>query len=461
MISRARRDRWRIALFVISICVSVTAGCNSRSTPQSGETAEGFAQLTRSLATQHDPLKTQLIAIQEEENFPLDLTSRDRTIAGKNGRKRAAQSWLPDDQNFAIGLASIVRREPEKIDGMLASESLPWTREAMERVESLVVLRRVELTRIRDALDLPQCDFGIRIDDGLLADVIAVQRALYAGRLLAVATLLEVRQGKLDEAEIDIRRLLHLANGLSREPHLVPRVAAARVREDAFVALQAFCLAPNVSFESLQRIYRDLSATISQWPHDAHVWRGERAQGLHAYEMIRGGELLSLLKKEEMQLARNRGIQGFTAGISAQIDEDEHFYLTVMEKLIEACDKPYYARQKTVDKLRVEFESIGEGTRSAWVAKHILLAHVFDGHYWQGHDRALAEAWLLALGAATFEELPIETTNPLTGKPFRLESETSVVRVGGISDPNGGWTVPEPLTVPRLADVTQRGRYLR
>ena len=234
-------------------------------------------------------------------------------MAGASGRKRPSESWLADDQNFAIALAkmgpeskSSFKREVEKIDGMLAPSSLPWTR-----------------------------------------------------------------------------------------------------------------------------------------------------------EMIRAGDLLSLLKEDELFHARNRGINDFSESIMDQVDEDEQFYMTAMASVIGTCDKPYYARVDTIDKVMLDVEQLDDDTRSAWMATNVLLGHVADGLYWQGHDRALAEAWLIALTAAATGEQPPERKNPLTGFPYHVKINELNVAVSGISDREGGWYIPEPLVVPRLAQVAIRGRHLR
>ena len=335
----------------------------------------------------------------------------------------------------------------------------------MERVETLMILRGGDIKTTRAALELPQSDFGLRLDNGLLAEMDGVQRALFAGRLLAIATMYDMRQQKLEQAVDGISQLIHLANGLSNESHIVPRVAGARVREDAFLALQTLCTAPGLQEKQLKRLHRDIAAMIAQWPDDALVWRGERAQGLHAFEMVRADDLLSLLGEDELDVARNRGLNEFTENILDQVDEDEQFYMSAMQQVIAACDMPYHARADAIDKIMVDVEELDGNTKSAWLSANMLLTNVSDGLYWQGHDRALAEAWLIALNAAS-GDMPTEKINPLTGRPFIIEVGELHVTLWGISDENGGgWAtiepLVEPLVVPRLAEVAIRSRRLR
>lgn len=460
-----------VVLLAFSPTLFALSGCGSNNDKsQNGDVGPGeYAKLPRSLATQNDSLRAQLTALRESEQFPRALTSHGRTVAGKQGRKRPSQSWLADEQNFAIDLAkmgpeskSSFQRESKKLDGMLSPAALPWSREAMERVELFLDSRKADVQVIQAALDLPQSDFGIRIDKGLLADVDGVQRALFAGRLMAVSTILDIRQDNLKRAEADVSRLFHLAQGLSQESHLVPRVAGARVREDAFLALRSLCQAPALEAEQLDRLTRDVAVMVAQWPEDALVWGGERAQGMHAYEMVRAGEVLSLLKDDELAAVRSRGLNDFTESVMEQVDEDEQFYIKTMKRIIDSCSEPYYIRVETIEKILLDVQEVDEDTRSAWLATNILLAHVSDGLYWQAHDRALAEAWLIALNTATTGEAPPPRNNPLTGRPFHVVVGELNVSVSGISDETlAGWQTPEPIVVPRLAQVANRGRHLR
>jgi hypothetical protein len=461
---------------LVSFCSSIAAialcfaGCRggSHDGKAADEGSSDYAELTRCKATQNESLQGLLLALEKNEQFPKNWTSQPRTVAGKKGHKRHSRSWLADDQNFAVTLSTIgpeskssFKREFEKLGKLFEAQAIPWSREAIERVESILVLRRSESSRIRDALDLPGSDFGMRIDEGILADVDAVRRAMFAGRLLATGALFEVRQGELDAAIVDLRRLLHLAQGLSEEPHLVPRIAAARVREEAFIVMQAACNSPNLNVSQLKRLQQDVAATIGQWQDDSLVWSGERAQGLHAYEMARAGEVLSLLKDEEMADARARGLKGFSRSIVTNIDADQHFYLASMAAIIDSCAKPYYERKDEISVVFRDMERLSTEAEPAWLAENVLLGHIKQGMYWQAHDRALSHAWFIALTNACESPVADDLLNPLTGTPFQVAIDGANVSIWGISDPEGGWGIAEPLTVPKLTQVARRPKPVR
>jgi hypothetical protein len=356
----------------------------------------------------------------------------------------------------------LFEKEVKKVADRLDPTLLPWSREGTEGVGTFLKSCQGTVERIRDALERPGCDFGIRLDEGLLAEVTGVERALFAGRLLTLDGLYEIRQGRLKTAIKDFEQLLHLALGLSRELHLVPRIAAARVREDAFLLLANICSDPTIDTRQLKRLYRSVLDTLGNWPDDSLMWQGERAQGLHAYEMVRSGFLLSLLTKEQHKHVLAKGKNEFSRSIVSHVDDDEQFYLRSMEIIIATCSDPYYKRVPKVNKVFIDLERFNRESGPVWMATDMLLVNVENGLYWQGHDRALAEGWLLALGVACDAITNHKRTNPLTGKPYELTVGEKNVVVWGVSDENeGGWQTAEPLLVPRLTQIAQRALRLR
>jgi len=98
----------------------------------------------------------------------------------------------------------LFEKEVDKVDDRLDPAVLPWSFEGAEGVGVLLESCNGDVARIRKSLERPGCDFGIRLDEGLMAEVTGMHRALFAGRLLTVAALYELRQGHLETAVDDV-----------------------------------------------------------------------------------------------------------------------------------------------------------------------------------------------------------------------------------------------------------------
>ncbi|MFZ5832971.1 MAG: hypothetical protein ACOY3P_23030, partial [Planctomycetota bacterium] len=70
------------------------------------------------------------------------------------------------------------------------------------------------------------------------------------------------------------------------------------------------------------------------------------------------------------------------------------------------------------------------------------------GHEVQARDRANWEAWALGLSAALGKPAPPFAVNPLTGEPYEVQPEKTLVVVRGIggkpNNPDGTLVIPVP-----------------
>jgi len=194
-----------------------------------------------------------------------------------------------------------------------------------------------------------------------------------------------------------------------------------------------------------------LANQMRDWTDDAEAWRGERAIGLHTYEMVRDGQILSLLTNEESKEFIAQGPQRFGRAIQKNIDEDELFYLRTMRKIIEVCRDPYFKRLKTLADIGAELESRHSGPNQAFVAELLLKKDLQWGQRQQAIDRAAMEAWLVALSSATGVLLKQQPINSLTGRPYRVVKAGSRIEVYDLNLTGGFDEVwPEPLIVAAL-----------
>ena len=82
------------------------------------------------------------------------------------------------------------------------------------------------------------------------------------------------------------------------------------------------------------------------------AWIGDRAQGLHTYELIRDGYLTSLLSRSELALLNeDRQFNAFLRATTENVDADELFYLRTMRRIIQECAQPFFHRKLTLQQL--------------------------------------------------------------------------------------------------------------
>ena len=132
---------------------------------------------------------------------------------------------------------------------------------------------------------------------GPAPDLRCVDAALVCVRLecIAAADALSHGDGQRSLAAI-IPRLVEL---LDAQPHVATRLTAATAR--AIVsAVQCFVNSRLITTVYLPQLERLISQQLATWPPDADTWIGDRAIGLCTYEMIRDGELVSVLTVEEL-----------------------------------------------------------------------------------------------------------------------------------------------------------------
>ena len=228
-------------------------------------------------------------------------------------------------------------------------------------------------------------------------------------------------------------RLLQMSQLLARGQHLVPRVAAARLRGEALAVMAAIIdhsySDDEIQQQSLVRIEQQLAA----WTPDSSVWLGERAQGLHTYEMIRGGYLLSLLDYNEIREYRDEfGIDQLGQQVLSNVDVDEMFYLTSMRQGIASCEHAFSRRQPVFRQIRRQLDAMRETNSFPFVAERLLLGELEQGHRWQALDRARFLGWQLALSAAAGHPTDEVPANPLTGLHFIIELRSDRVLVDAI-----------------------------
>ena len=437
----ARRRAGLAWLAAVLLGFWATGGCGGSAGDSPDELdPEHYGKLPGLSSTPLPGLRDELARIAEEGGTPELLSA----------------GGVADEQNVAAGLKDLF--ESEKIGSILkeANEIYYPPRKAgfdfdPVRLERAVAFRKTydpQRQRARIALRRPQCDFGIAHTAGQFADLSCVDMAWILSRLEAFQAAEQLQVGELDAAIQSLGYLLRLAQCLGAEKHMVARGQAAKMLSEALLLLDAIVRHPKVTRAHLEELFGLIEAQLAKWPDDADAWIGDRASGMHFYEMVRDGKLMALLLAEDIdRLGGAEVARDVPKAARRTVNEDELYYLRTMRKIIESCRQPYFRRAALFEAIRGDLQ-LKQGTSEfPLVAGHLLLPDIESVHLIQAEDRAICEAWSLALALATGKERPPYKINPRTGSPYKVLREDGRVEVSQIG-PDGDDT---RLAVPDLS----------
>ncbi len=419
--------------------------------------AASFARLETTSQTRHHRLRQELARLADANQLPMQLAA-ERLVDPQQGGPawRHGGRRVLDRDNVAVG----IREAFASVDVAVLSRDLERYLPTGELSVPLKVdpemrrwLARQQSLRVacRRALERPDAQLAIRYTEGLLADLSVIQQLVWAGQLLLCEAVVALANEDVSLALDDCRRVFRAIELLAGEPHLTARVAAARLRSDALRFVQVLVLSRAVGRDAGQQLKALLRSQLDQWPPDELAWIGQRALGMHAYEMVRQGHLLSLLSYKELAKHDTPELARLCRLASEYVDEDQWFYLQTMQKILKACRLPYYRRGELLAQLREELAVGADPEQKRFVAR-VLLFDEFDwGQRIQAHDRACTEGWALALGLALGQAGSTAPINPLTGEPFDYLIQDGTVYVSRVDTPDDKWQpLPQPLRVPQF-----------
>jgi hypothetical protein len=404
-------------------------------------------------ATAHAGLRDELARLESERATPA-LLAADQDASAPADDDNAA---VVIRQLFAGGTA-------EWIDGQIAAalppfgEELPYAVVAVSEAAPLRHRYQRQQVLARVALSRPACSFGVRHMEGLAADTTFVEAVRIGARLEAILAAELLAAGEIEDAAISVENMFRLIALAAREKHLVPRLAAADMRGEAIAVLAAVARHRDAGVSLHARLYALLVEQLAAWPADADAWIGDRALGLHTYELVRDGHFASLLTSDELAKLQSEGrLDALLEEIPQTVDADEHFYLAAMRQVIAACDRPFHLRVKLLDDIESQLAAKHGTSEFPTVAATILLPKMRRAHERLARDRALCEGWALALAMASGLEPPSFPANPVTGSPYvvrREEARVTVEHIGGAGETRaavieGGAPPPRPLKEDR------------
>lgn len=447
----------RLACWLLLCLIFAAIGCRRISDHEKQRSlrtqAAYYGRLERTSQTRHTSLREELARLAGEEAMPTQLTATriESPRDGGPGWRRPGRRIL-DQDNVAAALVEALsqvdqaafRRELDRIypSGMTSADhgAAPRVRRFLARHASVTAACRAALTKT-------QCELGIQYTEGLAADLTVVDIFLRVSQLFGLEALAALADQETSPAVDYISDMFRLARLLGDEPHLTVRVASARIREDALRVLQAVAQDTITTEADLSRLAELLQQTLDDWPADHWAWLGERAIGLHAYEMVRRGELLALMSYKELAGYDQKGLAALCREVEFHVDDDQMYFLSAMRRIIAACKQPYCERRGVIEELQMELAGGHRPELKRFIA-HLLLADELDwGQQVQARDRALCEGWLLALATALNRNRPVGV-NPLTGKPYSVLVQDAMVYVTGVDMAGGRWRrFDEPLSV--------------
>ncbi len=422
------------------------AGC-SRQTPRQKEieAVENLADLP-GLTRSHDRLlKSELARLVSERATPALLSERDSGSANSSDCIREMDTSLNNvlaPREVQLLLGRLQKAQPE---GPLTFGPLRSRQVADLHHRFLETLRQYRKVLLR-----PGFAFHVNWRRGLLADLTFIEHAQLAHRLEALAANEALSQGRPSEAVLPLRNMFQIDQNLARIGHAVARLEAAKLRRHALYVTQAVVQHRRATRTVYRECLRVVAKQLSNWPNDEDAWIGDRAVGLHTYELVRAGDVLSVLMPKEIEAMTQAGeLEAFVAATIQFVDSDERTYLATMREVIASCKQPYYQRRQTLSDIVRRVEQLRDTPRYPLFAAKVLFPGIESGHRIQASDRARIEAWTLALATALGDSRPDLKVNPMTGKPYEVTSTYREVLVQRFLGPDQS----EAIHVPRRAQT--------
>ncbi|PQO26618.1 hypothetical protein C5Y97_30030 [Blastopirellula marina] len=430
----------RIFPLLCFACVLLVAGCGERPLVHDPNKPSDYGRLTLTRQVNNPELAQLIGPIVDNGNSPLALEEK-----------------LAADQDPASnGVVELMKIYPGPIADQVVDSTNAWLPNrdfqfpplTLEKVRAYVVRHHDKIDRGRAALRMPQWKYFWQPTAGYLAEVHFVECTRAACRLEILAAAIALSDQDLDAASEHIAFALEYASRLGQVNHVYARRTAAELRQETFPAVAALGQQPNVTREQLVTIAKTLASHVAAWPNDADAWIADRACGLHQYELIRDGQFLSTLPREEFEeLKATNGIDATVRAVTRNLNQDEVVYLQQMNAIIDACRRPFYQRTELLAKLDAQLAAL-EGTNDyPVVAAQWLLVDVAQQQRIAARDKALSLAWNLAFDQAVSREPAAEIpTNPLTGAPYQIRLEPERVTVAAVD----GGGEDEILLLPRF-----------
>ena len=376
------RAFWVSHALGIVLMLGFSSGCDQ---PQVPKQQQGLGSLPYLQQTHHPELCAELDRLIAEQATP-ELLEPSASQSHKSGASSNSVKSV-DDELGEILAPQALRLTLQRVKRCYPQGKFQFDPVDLEKAREVLQQFSPQLRQYRAVLRRDGFQFHVCLLDGLLADLAALDHAEVAHRLEGLEAADLLATGKLEETLLPLRNMLLIDSRLSLVPHVTARLAAALRRREALDLVAAIVQHPRCTIDLQRELLAILESQFIDWSPDAKAWLGDRALGLHAYEMVRDGQLLSILTEQELQnLQQERRLNAFTKAVLTSLDEDEWFYLSTMRRLIDSCDEPYFERAAVLQGTNEELEKLSDTPRYPLFAATVLLGNVAAGQREQALD---------------------------------------------------------------------------
>ena len=388
------------------------------------------SELALSTQTHDSELRAELARLESERATPQWLDASRRNVSTSQKTTSVPPVQPHSDSLTPVFVAGQLEAIDQQARDLIPDGPFGFGRDELKQAISFRKNFDRPRMHIRDLLRRSTLDFGLELSHGLLADMSFVTAARVYVRLEELMAAEYLEYGRPADAIEPLGHMLKMIARLTAEKHLFPRMAAAHLRLEAFSVLESILNHSSTVGSVLERAEQIVNLQLMWWAPDEDAWIGDRAVGLHTYELIRDGFLLSLLEFREIRQFRDDGtLNELTAAAESSIDSDQYYYLRTMRRIVDSCDRPFYKRKKTLAEIRARQKTLREEVDYPVIAVRLLLSEIERGHELQAQDRAACEAWAIAIGEALGREKKSYQTSPLTGRPYPIIRKASSISV--------------------------------
>jgi hypothetical protein len=428
-----------------SLLVTILVGCDdpiaSGKKKQGDKGRSEYGQLPGLRSTHNEFLRLELARLESEEATPKLLSTGDKW------NPSTAQPTTREERLLGLiarGGAGVLADRAEKL---LPTDRFEFNTVRLRRATDFRDRYVTQQTKLREILDQGDLDFRIQHTKGLFARFDFIDALRLGIRLEMIEAGWHLANDKPDKALRCVGYCFQLLEQMAKQPHVIPRIRAVHLRRDVLRVVAALVENPNTN-RQIQELAADLfDRQILNWPSDEIAWIGDRAQGLHTYEIVRDGYFTSLLTEAEVEEYKQQSpkmLKGVNQLVMKGIDEDERFYLQRMRQVIDSCQQPYYLRDSLLTQIEEDLRLLRDTVDSPRIADLFLFGDLREGQHLQAMDRALVEAWWLALKTACEQTVEIQTS-PLTGEPYIVEKTTVSVKVSGFAKAENDHLIVVPI----------------
>jgi hypothetical protein len=410
----------------------LAAGCaRPAPSPASAAGRLALAELPGLRASADAALQAEFTRLDREQALPLQLAPASVALP-------AARTRRPSDVALGTAAEKLQRALPPISRGLWQTRAsalysggpLRLSPVQIEQGRDLVTLLAESQAKFREALPSEPGRWGPRLIEGMLADLEFLEPLALGLRLESIAAAVSLADRDLERALEHLEPQLLAARILAAEPNVTTRLAAANFRADALHLAQAIAVHPQATPATHARLCDLLLAHTADWPADETAWIGERAAGLLVYELVRDGQYLSLLSREEVaDLTERRTLEPTVRAVMRNLDADQQFYLRTMRTVIDASRLPYYERREKLTAIRRELIDLEQSSEYPLIAGQILLPDLERAQLRQAEDRAATLGWIAALATSAGRELANLPPNPLTGEALAVDVDAEAITV--------------------------------